>query len=548
MKKLISLLLCVLLVMSLAVPAFAGEVTDSASTPGSEGSVVSDAPVTDRDEGSGASNPDAGSTDTPAPDPGTGDASGSTSGETPTEHTHSFDAGTVTTQPTCVTAGVLTQTCACGTTQTQSVAATGVHTPGPWQSVDGTNHSRSCTGCGGQTETAAHVWDGGTVTTAATCVAGGVKTFTCACGATKTETIVANPEAHTFSAWDGSTEGTHSRTCSGCGKTESGNHTWSVSATVPATCKEEGAKAYGCPTCQRIEYEILPKLTTHTYDHGCDTDCNVCGAVRETEHKYNKAWSKNSQQHWHVCSVCGDKTDVGSHYPGPAATEEKAQTCLTCGLVLTPKLNHSHDYDTQWSWDDEAHWYACDGCDEQKSYAKHTFDDGCDPDCNVCGYVTSTAHDYGGTWLSDEEGHWGECTVCGEEGTPVAHTPGPEATETEPQICTVCGFEIAPAQVHVHEAGEEWLTDDTNHWKVCECGEKVEEAPHAWDEGTENEDTTVTYVCTDCGAEKTEGEPKVDSGFPWWIVIVALAVVAAGAGVALFFVLKDGKGGGKYGK
>ena len=41
------------------------------------------------------------------------------------------------------------------------------------------------------------------------------------------------------------------------------------------------------------------------------------------------------------------------------------------------------------------------------------------------------------------------CTVCGKTKTEavdvVEHTPGPEATETEPQVCTVCGKILTPA-------------------------------------------------------------------------------------------------------
>ena len=42
-------------------------------------------------------------------------------------HTHSFDGGTVTTQPTCGRAGVKTYTCSCGETKTEAIAATGNH-------------------------------------------------------------------------------------------------------------------------------------------------------------------------------------------------------------------------------------------------------------------------------------------------------------------------------------------------------------------------------------------------------------------------------------
>ena len=43
------------------------------------------------------------------------------------EHTHSYDGGTITTQPTCGNAGVKTYKCSCGASYTESVPATGNH-------------------------------------------------------------------------------------------------------------------------------------------------------------------------------------------------------------------------------------------------------------------------------------------------------------------------------------------------------------------------------------------------------------------------------------
>ena len=355
-------------------------------------------------------------------------------------------------------------------------------------------------------------------------------------GTTGGETTGGTTEGETGGTTGGDSNGgtTDSNPCAN-------GHTW-ITVTIPATCKDEGAKGTACGVCATVlEAEVIPKLTTHTYEHNCDTDCDVCGLVREITHKFNTAWSKNSQEHWHACTVCGEKNDVGKHYPGPAATEEKAQTCLTCGLVLTPKLNHTHKYENDWSGDDAAHWHACSGCEEEKDYAKHSFDNACDADCNACGYRRNASHDFGDTMESDESGHWGTCSVCGEETSPVAHTPGPEATQTEAQTCTVCDFELAPPTVHVHESGLNWKADNDGHWKECDCGEKLEAAAHNWDEGTENADTTVTYVCGGCGAEMTEGTPKEARDFPWGIVLIVLILVAAGAGTALFFVLRQEK-------
>lgn len=322
-------------------------------------------------------------------------------------------------------------------------------------------------------------------------------------------------------------------------ETVPGNHThvWDVSYTVPATCKEEGATAYGCSACGAISVEVLPKLTTHTYDNGCDPDCNVCGITREITHNFSTQWSRNASGHWHACTVCAEQKDFGKHFAGPAATEEKAQLCLTCGITLTPKLGHSHKYDTQWTSDESGHWYACSGCEDQKDFAAHSYDDGCDPDCNVCGFTTSTAHTYSGTWLSDETGHWDVCTICREESAHEEHIPGPDATEEEAQVCVACGYELMGVLEHVHEGEGDWLTDEENHWKTCSCGEETDVTPHNWDEGAEQEDTTVLYTCRDCGVTRTEGEPKAPGISPLvWLGAAMVALVAAAA-VILFLLI-----------
>lgn len=70
-----------------------------------------------------------------------------------------------------------------------------------------------------------HSWGTGTVTTAATCKATGVKTYTCGCGQTKTETI-AKTNNHKYGSWTTVSEATVSAAkvqkhiCSICGKTE----------------------------------------------------------------------------------------------------------------------------------------------------------------------------------------------------------------------------------------------------------------------------------------------------------------------------------------
>lgn len=325
------------------------------------------------------------------------------------------------------------------------------------------------------------------------------------------------------------------------------NHTWKVADRKKATCSEEGYVLNKCEICGEEKKETLSKRP-HTYTNACDPDCNVCGATRETSHVPNKIWSKNAGGHWHICTVCGEKVEMGDHYPGPAATEDKDQICLTCGYVMTKALGHVHKYENTFSYDATGHWYACESCGEKKDFAEHVFDNPCDPDCNVCGYVSNNAHYYGDTLQYDEEYHWGVCTLCGQEGDHLAHIPGDPATEDTPQICTICGKVLVQPLNHVHE-GEEWTYDEETHTQTCSCGLVMEEGPHTWDEGTENPDGTVTYVCTACGAQKMEGEPRAaEAEFPWILVIGAIALVCAiGAGVTLVILLAK-KPAGKYSK
>ena len=89
-----------------------------------------------------------------------------------------------------------------------------------------------------------HVWDAGTVTTAATCGADGVMTYTCTlCGVTKTEAIAATG-VHTYGTTATSNnDGTHYYTCTVCGAA-SANEACTI---VSGTCTVCG---YVVPTAE----------------------------------------------------------------------------------------------------------------------------------------------------------------------------------------------------------------------------------------------------------------------------------------------------------
>lgn len=164
--------------------------------------------------------------------------------EIPATGAHTWDNGTVTTEPTETTPGVRTFTCAvCRATRTETIPATGEHTfvftknVAPTCTTDGYD-LYTCSGCGATEKrnskpALGHKWDNGTVTIAPTETTPGERTYTCTvCGATRTETIPATG-AHTHT-WDNGT------------------------VTIAPTETTPGVRTYTCTVCSQTKNEIIP--------------------------------------------------------------------------------------------------------------------------------------------------------------------------------------------------------------------------------------------------------------------------------------------------
>ena len=71
---------------------------------------------------------------------------------------------------------------------------------------------------------------------------------------------------------------------------------------------------------------------------------------------------------------------------------------------------------------------------------------------------------------------------------------------------------LVPNGEHKHVT-ESWSHDDVNHWKQCPCGQRLEEAAHAFDdwvtdqEATDTEDGEKHRECSVCGFQETEVIP-----------------------------------------
>lgn len=436
---------------------------------------------------------------------------------------------------TCTEPGIKTYSCSgCPETKTEDSPAKG-HSYGTKTKVDDANHEQICSVCGNAV-TSGHNWNSGTVTTEANCQQSGTMTYACTdCGAEKTETLP-KESTHDFSEWE-KTEVGHTRSCDDCELVETDYHSWKEEIIEKPTCKDAGSQKKTCIVCSYTVSAVLPKLKTHTYDSVCDPECNVCSEKRSTEHTFTKVWSKDYSGHWHECTKCGEKKDLAKHIAGPAATEQQAQECLTCGYILTPKKEHEHKYEKKWTSDEAGHWYACTGCDDEGNYAAHSYKDPCDIDCDICGYEREYGHTYPEQWETSAREHWQICTVCSEKSKPDKHVPGPEATEKEPQTCTVCGYELAPVLIHDHDFENNWEYDEENHWLKCDCGELSVQQPHQWNKGVQVKKGLMEYRCIECNASKTE---TVKAGFPWVVVLILLALVCVGGLVVLVILLKRG--------
>lgn len=164
-------------------------------------------------------------------------------------------------------------------------------------------------------------------------------------------------------------------------------------------------------------------------------------------HDVLDSWSAKDGKHFHKCSISGCEfvTDEEICDGGIATCQSKAK-CATCG----------NDYG---------------------DYGDHDYD--------------LTAWGYRGV-----DGHARKCKTsgCGHHDDVKPHTPGEEATDTTPQICTDCEYILVPALSHTtHTPKAEWESDDDHHWHECvECsGQQLEKGEHDF----ENECDADCSVC-----------------------------------------------------
>ena len=404
-------------------------------------------------------------------------------------HTHSWDSGVVTKQPTCTEAGTKTYTCtSCGKTKTTEIAATGhQHTEirnkkEATCKAEGYTGDTYCTDCGAKVSSGQaiakidHTWDNGKVTTEATCEHTGVRTYTCSvCGETKEEET-----PKTDHSYDDGT------------------------VTKKPTCIETGIKTYTCTVCQKTKTEEIP-ATGHQHTEIRNKKEATCTETGYTGDTY--------------CKDCGTKLSSGEVISKKAhdyeVKDRQKPTCTTDGYVLSvckacgdekqevlPATGHQHtEIRNKKEATCKAEGYTgdmyCKDCGEKLSDGKtiaktteHTWDDG---------KVTKAA-------TCTEKGlKLYTCTVCDKVRTEEIPATGHQHTEVrnvKEATCTKAGY---TGDTYCKDCGEK-----------ISSGEVIEKLAHTWDEGNVTKEADCievgvkTYTCRKCGATKTEDIPMTE--------------------------------------
>ena len=471
-----------------------------------------------------------------------------------TTHTHTWDEGKYSVEPTCNDAGKKLFTCTdCGDTKTVAVKSLGhdyqlVGTDPATCTTPAINHytcSRcedtvdqedkdhpalghdwkknddgtvTCQRCG---QTHEHKWDT-EVISEASCTTDGVTRHTCSiCGDTYDDVVKGGHK------WTYKKTGTNTSVClcTVCGKTKEHNFTifsdkesekkdptCTKAGMVVATCADCGRRRWvydetrpalghdwkdngdGTATCQR---DGCGKSHTHTLDEGEVTkkpSCEDTGVKTYhcTEENCNYTKTEDIAATGHNWDDGKITTEASCDHTGV-----KTYTCKTCGDTRTETIAM-----LEHTWD-EGQVTTKPSCTE-KGIRTYT--------CKVCkatktADIEATGHDYKVKDHKDatctEDGYTTSvCKNCGDEKKETIKATGHQHTEvrgTKKATCIEEGY-----------TGDTYCTDCGN---MIFTGKKIEKTDHTWDHGVVSKDPTCTekgsktYTCAVCRETKTEEIP-----------------------------------------
>lgn len=426
-----------------------------------------------------------------------------------TTHTHTWDEGKYSVEPTCKDAGKKLFTCTdCGDTKTVAVKSLGHD----YQLVR---------------------------TDPATCMTPAINHYACSrCG----DTVDQEDKDHPALGHDWKKNDDGTVTCQRCGQTH--EHKWNTEVISEASCTTDGVTRHTCSICGDTYDDVVKGGHKWTYKKtGTNTSvclCTVCGKTKE-----------------HDFSIFSDKE-----------SEKKAPTCTKAGMVVAtcadcgrrrwvydetrPALGHD--------WKDNGDGTATcqrEGCGKSHT---HTLDEGevtKKPSCEEkgvktyrctetnCNYtktedIAATGHNWNDGKITTKAScdHTGvkiyTCKTCGDTRTEtiamLEHTWDDGQVTTKPSCtekgirtytCKVCkatkteDIEATGHDYKVKDHKDATCTEDGYTTSVCKnCGDEKKETikatGHDWNKGevttkaTCTEAGVMTYTCNVCKETKTE--------------------------------------------
>ena len=444
-------------------------------------------------------------------------------------HTHSWDSGVVTKQPTCTEAGTKTYTCtSCGKTKTTEIAATGHQHTEIRNKVEATCKAEGytgdtyCTDCETKVSSGQaipkidHTWDNGKVTTEATCEHTGVRTYTCSvCGETKEE------------------------------ETPKTDHTYDDgTVTKKPTCIETGIKTYTCTVCQKTKTEEIP-ATGHQHTEIRNKKEATCKDKGYTGDVYCKDCGEKLSDGKTIAKTTEHTWDGGKVTKAATCTEKgvKTYTCTVCGATKTEEIAATGHQHTEVRNKVEA---TC----TKDGYSGDVYCTDCGTKLSSGTEIARKAHEY-------EERERNEanckrngyilfvCKVCGDEKREVLPKTDHQHTEIRNKVeatctdegytgdtyCTDCGEKLSdgkkiPATGHIHIGylGKKEATCENDGYtgdaycKDCgitlEIGKNIPALGHTWEKKsvispTYTKKGMITYICKRCKEKKAVTTKKL---------------------------------------
>lgn len=203
------------------------------------------------------------------------------------------------------------------------------------------------------------------------------------------------------------------------------------------------------------------------------------------------------------------------------------------GAAVTVVYTGAHDFDVNWTVDDESHWNLCKNCTEKGNIGNRVDDNG-DGSCDECGYAVAVvwngipenlsaesdcqgisltwdavtdATDYNiyldGTRIATDL----SATECKATGLSADGTFTFTVKAVKDGVEAVDGATVTAVYTGAHDFTGGWESDESDHWKVCGvCDEKGDVNAHMDDNGDGS--------CDVCDYRMPSPEPSTEATEP----------------------------------